>query len=232
MKISSISMHLTQSPMVSAHLTLSHSSVLSKVTKVTATRAPICRAERGQGHPDAHRKSGSNTGGCCSLSSPLQQPPRELAPLTQPRGLQGTSPPSLHDRDSRQQTQGRLLSAQAAAPGDVWALMTTALPTFIPTHPCQGQDKNGEGRKEKKKNYQKKKKKSRCKACPLTLTQAFSACEYLQSCFFLLLQALQLVMGLRTWLLVPARSQAPAPGCLRDKKSLQSLSCSAISVTA
>lgn len=158
MKISSISMHLTQSPMVSARLMLSHSSVLSKVTEVTARRAPIRRAERGQGHPDAHRKSGSNTGGCCSLSSPLQQPPRELAPLTQPRGLQGTSPPSLHNRDSRQQTQGRLLSAQAAAPGDVWALMSTAVPTFIPTHPRQGQDKNGEGRrKEKKKKLQKKK---------------------------------------------------------------------------
>jgi len=63
--------------------------------------------------------------------------------------------------------------------------------------------------------------------------QAFRACQYLQSVIFLLLlPSLQLATGLRTRLLVPARSQATAPGHLRDKKSLQSLFCSAVSVTA
>lgn len=96
-------------------------------------------------------------------------------------------------------------------------------------------EKNGEGRSKKKKKGNKS--KSIYEAWPLTLAQAFPAFEYLQTLFLFLpflLQALHLTMGLWSWLLVLAHSQAPAPGPLPDddKKSLQSLSCSAINVTA
>lgn len=55
-KISSISMHLTQLPVVSARLMLSHGSILSAGSKVTGVKVPL----QGQEHPDAHRKPGSN----------------------------------------------------------------------------------------------------------------------------------------------------------------------------
>lgn len=104
--------------------------------------------------------------------------------------------------------------------GHVCALVTTALPTFTPIHTRSlSQDKNREGRRRKKKIEKKN-------------NRAFSTCVYLQNLFFFLLQALQLSTGLQTQLLVPATSQAPAPGHLPDKKSLQSLFCSAINVTA
>lgn len=94
-EISSVSMHSTQLPMISACLVLSHGSILSAGSKVTAMKAPVGGAEQGQGHLDAHRKPRSNTGGHCSssLCSRLQETPKELTPCTQHRCLQGTSHP-------------------------------------------------------------------------------------------------------------------------------------------
>lgn len=77
-KISSISMHLTQLPVVSAHLVLSHGSILSAGSKVTAVKAPL----QGQEQPDTHRKPGSNK--VDSTDSVLTHPTSQVAAGDQP----------------------------------------------------------------------------------------------------------------------------------------------------
>lgn len=77
-KISSISMHLTQLPVVSACLVLSHGSILSADSKVTALKVPLW----GQEHPDGPRKPGINK--MDSTSSVLTPPTSQVAAGDQP----------------------------------------------------------------------------------------------------------------------------------------------------
>lgn len=77
-KISSISMLLTQPPVVSACLVLSHGSILSAGSKVTALKVPL----QGQEHPDPHRKPGINK--VNPASSVLTPPTFQVAAGDQP----------------------------------------------------------------------------------------------------------------------------------------------------
>lgn len=77
-KISSISMHLTQLPVVSACLVLSHGSILPAGSKVTALKVPL----RGQAHPDGLKKPGINK--VDPTSSVLTPPVSQVAAGDQP----------------------------------------------------------------------------------------------------------------------------------------------------
>lgn len=119
-------------------------------------------ALQGQEHPDLHRKPGINK---VHPTSSVLTPPIFLVAA-------GTSPLSLCHGDTAREKA------------------TTALPTFIPTHPFQepeSQEKWGRKKEKKKGN----KSKSIYEAWPLTLAQAFPACDYLQTLFLLLLFLLQ-----------------------------------------
>lgn len=79
--------------------------------------------------------------------------------LTPPTAPQGAQTPYTawgaagHQPTFMMGTVGWGQDSQAVAPGDVWALMTTALPTFIPTHPCQETESGQKtGKEEEKKN--------------------------------------------------------------------------------
>jgi len=146
-------MHPTRLPAVSARLVLSHSSILSAGSKVAAVRAPVRGAEPGPGTPLPTESLGARRVDAAARprAHPSNSPPGELAALTQPGWLQGPSPSPLRD--------GRLSPARdkpAVALGDVWVLMTTALPTFIPTQTRQEPEsglKRGRKKTRKKKKY-------------------------------------------------------------------------------
>lgn len=134
-KISSISILLTQLPVVSACLMLSHSSILSAGSKVTALKVPL----QGQEHPDPHRKPEINK--LDPTSSVLTLPTAQAAAGDQP-----TRPLVMGTQPGKQ-----LQPTQAVALRGVWALVTTALPTFIPTHLFQEPESQEKwGRKKQK----------------------------------------------------------------------------------